>query len=425
MGAAAQARPRVAPEKAPSSPSALPAAITQSGFTPVPNQIWRMSAKLSGLPQLAIVGLILEATVAVPRRKGSPPPEWTKPLTNEYFGRIVGISVRQVQTILDDASTRGLIERRRAEGDRRGYVYRASVEDWPKVADYEPPKPVAVPDPQPEGEDEAKGTTGDEVFAAKAVRIVATGGRSKPVKLSAPATSVVYRNESPGELRIIPLQEGGTLHVVLQSAADPAAANPSPSAPPNGKYRKSTSGISSNGHGKLPEVDFRYCPPVLKRFQQDARYEQLGSQIEPLYFDLYHKPLDPAMRCAILQRLGDSSVDQYFALVSTRLKRQNPREKLGSGIFLNLADDAREAAALAARETLTKPDQAAQTAAERRRRIDFFAVCMETTASPDFATLDEEMRDYVQSVIREADLDELHEANRLLAQRQRQRGSVH
>ena len=140
----------------------MSAAITNplaNGFVPTPRAGWKHWFRLlSGDAQHGCILYIENETVGARRRKGTPPPEWSCPISCEEIAQFTHCSVRAIEVAIKELVHRKVLERRGPKGSSE---YRIAFENWPTLPDRPMPQLVRKTETQPaqqETEEETKKT---------------------------------------------------------------------------------------------------------------------------------------------------------------------------------------------------------------------------------------------------------------------------
>ena len=123
------------------STNPLPQPQRRKGFTPFPNDVMQDWPRLvSGDAQVFSVMVIVSETVGAVRERGTAPPYWSRPISNDELAGFCRCTVRAIEMALKDLLARKVLLRKRASG---GYAYHVPFETWPDLPD-RPPKVVSI-----------------------------------------------------------------------------------------------------------------------------------------------------------------------------------------------------------------------------------------------------------------------------------------
>jgi hypothetical protein len=159
--------------------------------------------KVSGYGQYMLIQWILaHSTSAI--ALGKEQSEWTEPLNNPTWQKLLGLEEGGVRKILRDAVRRGLIDRDpedENDNPRAGYRYRVTSEArWKAAPDYQP-EPAEKPKPAEAEADEPEDAHNKDAAAQGAGRSVRPG-KQVTISFEEPARKIEYQNEVPVPLQI-------------------------------------------------------------------------------------------------------------------------------------------------------------------------------------------------------------------------------
>lgn len=126
-------------------PLPRPEVKRRNGFTPSPNAcLWDWPRLVSGDAQVFSLQYINSETLGAIRDKGTPPPAWSRVITNEELAAFCRCTVRAIEMALSDLIGRTVLERKKIPG--KGFAYHIPFDRWPELPD-RPSKVVAIDTP--------------------------------------------------------------------------------------------------------------------------------------------------------------------------------------------------------------------------------------------------------------------------------------
>jgi hypothetical protein len=278
-------------------------------------QIDELAHICSGKAQMVVMMRIMLATYSASRAEGAPAPEWTDDTTLRSLAHTAGVSAEAIGMVVRDAVRRRLAAQK--PGSKPGtYRFKALVEEWPFIEDYEPEKLAKKPAQQAvtaenKGEDEANEVrSGLRTIKDAPVRatteplVLLPGAKSRPVPLSVACRTYVVDSQVNTPL-------------VLESRVDEAA---------------------------VLHFSIRGAPPGAAEVRSALRTSKgqavCSQQNDPAKLATLRKGLAPLLRrhgavpenqllTGILQRLGGSPVETYLREAAQALDKTGVRNAKG------------------------------------------------------------------------------------------------
>jgi hypothetical protein len=186
----------------------------RNGYSMMPHAYFTvLGRKCSGWAQHFAIGYIMDRTFGAPNN-----PDWAK-ISLATLARLTGLTSQAFSLALEDAVSRGLVERKEAG---TGWLYRTWPESWISAAEYKPQERIAATE-DAATEDAATEDAATE-DAATATSVSCESGRSaKPIVLSIQIKDVAApvplkfqaRNEAGLPLVFSTSTKGGTVRFVV------------------------------------------------------------------------------------------------------------------------------------------------------------------------------------------------------------------
>ena len=180
------------------APLLRPEIQRRQGWAPLPNEcLWDWARLVSGDAQIFSI-LFINSEIHTLRRKGTPAPKWSRPISNEEFAQFARCTVRAIEIALGDLLKRKVIERKKSG---KGFIYSIPFGSWPELPD-RPSKIVVIGEAEQaeeEGEDEANKRRGEIMAVFGKPQRVRAGGRTRPKVLPAAAGKLQFEGESEME----------------------------------------------------------------------------------------------------------------------------------------------------------------------------------------------------------------------------------
>jgi hypothetical protein len=294
--------------------STAPIPFIPGGYTAVPHSYFTRLFRCCTHVQMAIIGNVLDQTIgAEPNRKTNLRPDWTR-ITESQFAKLTGVTrdgvTKALSSIVYDAEhpnprSKNLIEVRAAG---RGREYRAMVENFAK----------AVERPQRELQRDAE----EDIERPNRHQCLRPGSKPALITLHKPVKMVHCHNDSDAPVYLDHhIAESGALHFFIELKEGTGSAYSSMHIEGAGSAEKSS------------EVHTPVC------ISNKRRISDLSAFLTPVFNNLYHRPIDPAMLRQINKALK-APVESYKVVVTERLTRAGRRnERIASGLFLTMAGD--------------------------------------------------------------------------------------
>lgn len=278
----------------------------EHGYTMTPHSYWTiLPRKVSGMAQFLAIGYIMDRTFGAPGN-----PTWAK-ISGPQLARISGMTAKAFSLVLDDAVTRGLVERKE---DGRGFQYRAWPEAWTSVADYViEAKPDEPEEPAIGAESEAP--IGSPLPTQREDMAIATG-KSKPIEFRIALKGV----PDPIDLKL-PIRNDSGLALVFRTTISEAG-------------KPSLTVLS--GEPK-PAAIGSALPIADNLFDKKQRVTDFTAYINAVALRHFPTVPDPALMKRIIAAAGSATVNEFAQVVAHRLKRGGRHQ---TALLVELAKDA-------------------------------------------------------------------------------------
>lgn len=325
----------------------------KAGYTMTPHSYWTiLPKKVSGMAQFHAIGYIMDRTFGA---KGNP--TWAT-ISCTQLARISGMSAKAFSLVLDDAVSRGLLERKE---DGRGFAYRAWPEAWAAIADYEPA--VVEKEAPAEPETAAAAELAETSAPANSSEVTVEAGKSaRPIILSI----AIKDSPSPVDLKLQTRNETG-LPLVFRTAISAT-----------GQVNLTV----LSGEGKANRPGSALHSPALA-FDKNQQLTAYKSYLNVICVKRFGKAPDPAFVSRVVKAAGSATIDQFTGIVEERLSRRGHHKM---GLLIDLAADA---AALAnASQAIERQQLKSNPPAAEVDRAEFLRGEYERfQADPEFAEL--------------------------------------
>jgi hypothetical protein len=294
----------------------------KSGYAMVPHAYFTvLLRKVSGLAQYHAIGYIIDRTFGAVGN-----PTWAK-ISGPQMARLSGMTAKAYTLVLDDAVSRGLIERKE---DGRGFMYRAWPEAWTAIDDYE--LTAAADEPADEVEEEEAAAPAPPAPPSNSAEMtVANGKNGKPIVLSI----AIKDMPNPVDLKLQTRNESGLPLVFRTAISDSGQVNLTVL---SGETKAKTIGSP--------------LPIAAVGFEKNQRFTAFAAFINGQCLKHFPKVPDPALMKRIVAAAGDASLDEFSKVVTARVAKLGRNHRYDATLLENLARDAARNAT-AARELQT------------------------------------------------------------------------